>query len=167
MPKISFDQLPDEARLWVFGADRPLDEEEERILFERVDAFLSHWKAHGTPLTCGWQWRYDRFLHVAVDERSAPPSGCSIDAMVRILQGLEAEIGIRLTDRAPVWFREDGEIRATSRTDFASLATTQEVGPETVVFDQTVTSIGELRGGAWETEAASTWHGRAFFGLDT
>ena len=36
------------------------------------------------------------------------------------------------------------------------------VTPETVVFDQSVTHLSQLRDGKWEKPAARSWHGRAF-----
>ena len=49
MPAVSFDRLPDDARLWVFAAARPLDGEQQRALLARADAFLDRWAAHGAP----------------------------------------------------------------------------------------------------------------------
>src|SRR5829696_5920576 len=67
MPLIPFESLSDDARVWVFGADRPLSAaEEERVLVE-LDEFLRGWQAHGTPLACARAWRDDRFLLVGVD----------------------------------------------------------------------------------------------------
>ena len=34
---------------------------------------------------------------------------------------------------------------------------------DTVVFDNTVTTVGAVRDGRWELPAANSWHGRAFF----
>ena len=100
-----FERLPDQARLWVFASERPLSQRECAALLERVDGFLSRWKAHGAPLAAGRAWLYDRFLAVAVDESVTPPSGCSIDALVHMLKDLEAEIGSRLVDNMPVYYR--------------------------------------------------------------
>jgi hypothetical protein len=163
VPRVDLAMLPDEARAWVFAAERPLAPVESGKLLAAVDAFLDEWKAHGSPLTCARDWRYDRFLIVAVDERSAPPSGCSIDALVRSLRGLEAELGLALLDHTPVWYRDDGEIRRVERAAFKSLAGRGAVGPETIVFDNTLTRLGQVRHGEWERPASHSWHRRAFF----
>jgi hypothetical protein len=163
MPKVNFETLPDEARVWVFAADRPLDGPEAGRLLDTVDAFLDGWKAHGAPLTCARDWRYERFLIVGVDERTAPPSGCSIDALVRSLKGLESELGLTLLDNSPVWFRHQGELRRADRAAFRALARAGEVGPDTVIFDNTLTRLEQLRRGGWERPARDSWHGRAFF----
>jgi hypothetical protein len=128
-----------------------------------VDDFLEDWAAHGSPLDAARDWRHGRFLLVGVDERAAPPSGCSIDAMVRVLKGLEERLGVRLVDHSPVWYREGGEVRRVSRPEFLARARRGEVGLDTVVFDATLTRVGELRAGRWEVPAGEAWHARAFF----
>ena len=57
MATVSFDNLPPDARLWVFAAGRPLDAEERGRLLTLVDAFLEQWKAHGARLTAARDWR--------------------------------------------------------------------------------------------------------------
>lgn len=165
MPTLPFHEMPDRGRLWVFAAPRDLGPDEERRLLDEVDRFLEGWKAHGQPLTNARDWREHRFLFVAVDPVSEPPSGCSIDAMVRVLKGLEAELGVALTDHAPVHFRDGDEARSAARGEFKRMAAEGEVGPETPVFDTTITSVGELREGRWERPAREAWHGRAFMGM--
>lgn len=165
MPKLEFDALPDNARLWVFGADRDLDDEEERALLSGVDSFLEGWKAHGVPLSCARQWHHGRFLLIAVDPASEPPSGCSIDAMVRRLKELERDLDVVLVDSSPVWWRdEEGAVRRSSRPEFKRLALEGEVGPDTLVWDGSVSRVEELRRGRWERPAGEGWHARAFFG---
>jgi hypothetical protein len=163
MPRIPFDRLPDDGRLWIFPASRSLSEEEKAELLRRVDAFLDDWAAHGTPLTAGRNWREESFLLLGVDESSAPPSGCSIDAMARILKELGAEWGMSFLDQAPVWFRDGGEIRRVNRGEFKRMAERGEVDLETIVFDNSITRVSHLRSGEWERPAAVSWHRRAFF----
>ncbi|MBW3533890.1 MAG: hypothetical protein KY453_01520 [Gemmatimonadetes bacterium] len=164
MPTLPFPEMPDRGRLWVFAADRTLEPVEERSLLQAVDGFLAGWKAHGHPLTNAREWREGRFLFIAVDPASEPPSGCSIDAMVHVLKRAEEALGVGLTDHAPVHYREDGDVRTIGRTEFKRKAAEGEVGPDTLVFDTTITSDGELREGRWERPARETWHGRAFMG---
>jgi hypothetical protein len=162
---VPFDDLPDDARLWVFPASHPVVGASADRLLERVDAFLTDWRAHGQPLTAARQWRDDRLLLVAVDERSVPPSGCSIDACVRVLKELEGELGVGLTDHARVLYRApDGGIATASRPEFTRLARSGEVTPATPVFDTTLSRLGALRQGRLEVAAGEAWHGRAFFG---
>jgi hypothetical protein len=163
MPRIPFASLPDDARLWVFGSARPLESEERAELLAVVDRFLDDWRAHGTPLTGAREWRDDRFLMVAVDEASVPPSGCSIDAMVGVLRELEGRLGTVLVDHAPVFYRDrDGAVRRVARPEFRRLAVAGEVDGDTPVFDTTLVRVGAVRAGEWERAARDSWHGRAF-----
>lgn len=163
MPQISFAQLPAESRLWVFSAERPLSSGEEAVLLERVDSYLSDWAAHGVPLVCGRDWRYGRFLFVAVDEASEPPSGCSIDAMTGVLKALGTEMGLSFVDNSPVFYRDGDEVRRLSRGDFKAEAAAGNVTVETEIFDNSITRLSQLLAGEWEKPAGDSWHRQAFF----
>jgi hypothetical protein len=162
MPRIDFDQLPDDARLWIFSAERSLNSSEQAQLLAVVDRFIDQWRAHNVPLTAGRLLRYDRFLFVAVDQRAAGPSGCSIDALFRQTRVLEQALGAALFDDGAVVFRQGDAIERVSRDRFAELAAAGTVGPDTTVFDNTLTSVGEWRAGRWETRLSNAWHARAF-----
>ena len=158
-----FDGLPEDARIWVFGTERPLTDSERAVLLASVEGFLGQWKAHGTPLAAGRAWLHDRFLLVGVDEKVAPPSGCSIDALVHTLKTLESEIGVKLVDNAPVYYRSAAGVERVSRARFRELADEDEVTADTPVFDTSITRMAQFRGGHWEVPARQSWHGRAFF----
>lgn len=163
MPKVPFDTLPDHGRLWVFPTSRGLDAGERAELEEAVETFLGGWAAHGQPLRSGWELRADRFLLVGVDVDAEAPSGCSIDALVNRLRRFGEERGVSLIDHAPVWYRGAEGVMCLGRAQFRELAARGAVDADTVVFDTTLTRIGDLRAGALERPARESWHGRAFF----
>lgn len=163
MPRTDFDRIPDDARVWVFGASRDLSAPEQETLLGRVDAFIDRWAAHGAPVVGGRDLRHGRFLVVAADERATGVSGCSIDSLFHALAETEREMGITFRDGSLVFFRDaDGAVRALPRPDFRALAQRGEVGEDTPVFDNTVGTAGDLRGGRWETRFGDAWHARAF-----
>jgi len=162
MPSVSFNELPPDARLWIFAAERPLSETERGRVLEEVDAFIGQWAAHDVPLTTARDMRYDQFSFVAVDERAAGASGCSIDALVRRMKGLQAELGVELVNHAPVLYRDDAGIARVSRERFAELIEAGSVGQDTVVFDNTLSRVGATREGRWELRAADSWHKALF-----
>lgn len=146
MPILPFVSLPDAARVWVFASDRPLDDDESARLLAEVDRFLTHWHAHGQPLDAGRDWRYDRFLTVAVDEAAAGASGCSIDGLYRALRALEAAFGAQLLAGGAIHHRRpDGEVVRTTRREFADLARAGAVRRDTIVFDPSVATLHEWR----------------------
>lgn len=154
-----FDGFPDESRIWVFGAHRGMDEAETASVLAAVDGFLASWKAHGVPLRAARAWCYGRFLIVCADTGVAAPSGCSIDALARVFGDAEARIGVRFLGNEAVWYRDgDGCIRRATRAGFRSLAGNGKVTPGSVVFDNSITSLAQLRKGRWEGPAADRWH---------
>jgi hypothetical protein len=161
--RVPFTEMPPDARLWIFAAERPLSDMEQESLLAVVDEFLEHWAAHGAPLAAARDLRYERFLFVAVDESNAGASGCSIDAMTRVLAALEGQIGAELVNHGPVLYRAGDQIVRLDRAAFAERARRGEVAPETIVFNNTLSRVAELEGGKWEVPARDSWHARAFF----
>src|SRR5688500_13930366 len=158
MPLVPIEDLPDNARAWVFGADRYLDEEATDLLLSEVDRFLSQWHAHGAPLTTGRDWRHGRFLTVAVDQSTAGASGCSIDGLFRSLKALEPRLGASLVTSGVVFFRsQQGAIQCVDRERSTALSAESNVITESRVFDPWVTTLGEGRA-RYELEAADSWH---------
>jgi hypothetical protein len=50
-----------------------------------------------------------------------------------------------------------------SRDQFVDLTGSGVVTRQTVVFDNTLTTVGAVREGRWEVPAGESWHGQAFF----
>jgi hypothetical protein len=158
MPTSDFDALPDDSRLWVFAASDAVRGHDGGRLLDAVDAWLADWKAHGVPLVCGRDWRDEHFLAVAVDEAATGASGCSVDALFRVLQQLQGQLGTSLVGGGRVFHRaSSGEVRCSDRAAFARLAAEGEIGPDTMVFDTTVTTAGEFRRN-FERPLRESWH---------
>jgi hypothetical protein len=162
--RIPFAEMPPHARLWIFAAERPLAGAEQEALLAVVDDFLQQWAAHGAPLAAARDLRYARFLFVAVDESNAGASGCSIDAMTRVLAALEKQMGLELVNHGPVLYRVGDQIARLDRSAFAEGARRGEVAPDTIVFNNTLSRVADLADGRWEVPARDSWHARAFFG---
>ena len=160
MPLLPFDALPDTSRVWVFGSDRPLDDNAAARLLAEVDRFLTHWHAHGHPLSCARSWQDDRFLTIAVDQSTAGASGCSIDGLYRALRALESALDARLLGGGEIFYRDaNGEVAIASREEFAELGARGAVTTDTHVFDLAVETLGEWRA-RFEAPAHAGWHGR-------
>jgi hypothetical protein len=152
MPKVSFSDLPDSARVWVFASDRRLAPEESSLLLREVDAFLDQWKAHGAPLRNAREWRDEQFLVIGVDPTFEQASGCSIDGLFRSLQQLGATLGTSLVSGGRVFYRDEaGSPRLVARPRIKAV-----IGPDTSVFDTSLTSAGDYRT-RFELPARESW----------
>jgi hypothetical protein len=160
MPAVPFPSLPDDARLWVFAADRPLAGDAERALLDAADRFLAGWAAHGAPLRAARDWRDAHFLAVAVDQRTEGASGCSIDGLFRSLRALEPELGATLLAAGRVYWRgADGGVHVGDRAALRQAAGAGAVDAATPVFDTTVTTAGDWRA-RFERPLGEAWHAR-------
>jgi hypothetical protein len=82
--------------------------------------------------------------------------------MVHHLELVERKLGVALLDHGPVLFRQHEAIARLPRPAFAELARRGDVSPDTIVFDNTVTRVADVREGRWERPARESWHARAF-----
>lgn len=160
MSVVQFESLPNDSRVWVFGSDKTLDSDQTKMLMSAVDVFLQQWKAHGAELTVGREWRAGRFLTIAVDQSTAGASGCSIDGLFRTLKSLEPKLGASMVTSGLIFYKDsNGAVQSVSREGFTELGTSGQVGPQTRVFDTTVTSLAEWRA-RFELDLKESWHAR-------
>lgn len=158
MPRVSFESLPADARVWVFGAAGPLAAPQSDRLLGAVDEFLAQWNAHGEPLRCARDWRDERFLAIGVDQSTAGASGCSIDGLFRTLARLEPELGTSMLGGGRVYYRDaDGRVAVATRAAFGELARTGQVGPDASVFDTSLTNASAWRQ-EFERPLRESWH---------
>jgi hypothetical protein len=158
MPGIEFSELPQSARIWVYGSDKELSPESEAKMLAAVDQFLAGWAAHGVPLHTARRWDEGRFLTIGVDSTKEGASGCSIDVLYRSLKALEPTLGAHIVTSGLIYYRgADGAIHAVTRDEFSDLAAKGEVDLNTEVFDLSVTSLQEWEG-RFKSRAGDSWH---------
>ncbi|MBS1912670.1 MAG: ABC transporter ATPase [Bacteroidetes bacterium] len=162
MSLTTFEELPDDARLWLFHAERPLNDSEAAVLRSALEHFLEGWAAHRQDLTAAYDLRYNQFILLGIDESKLPPSGCSIDSMMHTLEQIGDTLAVDLVDAPDVPYRDGEAVVCVSRDAFAKLAASGTVNAATIVFDRMVTRVRDVRSGRWETPARSSWHARAF-----
>ncbi|MDE0806723.1 MAG: hypothetical protein OSA24_04160 [Longimicrobiales bacterium] len=162
MSLIPFYDLPDDSQLWIFGIEKDLGEPKEKLFIKELDHFLETWSAHGASMICGRELRYSRFLFVAVDMNSVPPSGCSIDGLIHFLKDQEVILNLKIVDNSPIFYRGDNRIQRVARSDFKKLSSSGSVSMDSTVFDNSIKNLSELRNGEWEKTVQRSWHKQFF-----
>lgn len=154
--------LPDDARVWVFTADRPLASRIAEPLLAETERFLAEWASHGRAVPGQATVLHDRFLVVAA-RLEGGVSGCGIDSMVHAVEEIGAAHGIAWLDGLHVAYRDEaGAVQAVSRPAFRRLARDGAVTATTPVFVTTAETLGALRADGLERPAGEAWHGRVF-----
>jgi hypothetical protein len=154
------DRLPSESRIWIYGAERALTEQETITIKQRLQAYVASWVSHRNELSAAADILHDRFLVIGVDESQAEASGCSIDGSVHFLQELGAELGIDFFNRMRFSYRDEQDnILTVSRDEFKDLYRNGTLENDTMVFDPLVKELGELRQ-IFERPLEDSWHSR-------
>ena len=159
-----FPTLPNEARCWIYIADRRLTETEQASLLNALHPFFQGWASHGRPVQGAATCLDDRFLVVAGTlMQEGTISGCGIDASVRAVEEAATRLGIKWASPLLVFFRNaDGSVDSLPRSAFKRLVADGTVTAQTRVFDVSLTMLGQLRNGGFEKPAGASWHARVF-----
>ena len=158
---VPFDTMPEEARVWIYQSNRKFSDEEVAEIEESLKAFVDGWAAHGTGLKSSYVVRYNRFIILAVDQEEQAASGCSIDASVHFIQGLEKKYDVELLDKMNVTFKNGEHIAHKPLAEFRKMAKSKAVSANTIVFNNLVNTVGEWQD-FWEVPAGESWHSRFF-----
>ena len=168
---IDFDNLPDDARVWVYQANRPLSDDDVATIRRALQPALNQWAAHGQPLLASAQVMENRFVVIGVDEGYNLPSGCSIDASVRTLRDLGEQIGrvdgdaahrpVDFFDRSAAVQSADGSVQTFALPSLKAAVADGSLTPDSVVFNTLVKTKAEFTAN-WRVRAIDSWLKRYF-----
>ncbi len=156
---VDFDTLPDESRVWIYQANRSFTADEIEDIEKELDTFIESWTAHGKDLQAGYNIVYKRFIVIALNQSLNSATGCSIDASVHFIQGLEQKYNVDLMDKMNVSYKQGEFVAYKSLVDFRKMAKDKAVSKKTIVFNNLVTNIAEFKEN-WEVPASESWHSR-------
>lgn len=136
--KMNLSNFPPETRVWVYQADRLLNETEKNWLGEQIDAFASGWASHGTQLCAAGMVYNDFTVILAVDTSKANSSGCSIDKSVHFMKEAGKSLETDFFNRLKTWIKlPDGSLE---RVSFKTLTDY----PDALAYNTTVQTLGEF-----------------------
>jgi hypothetical protein len=158
---LSFEDLPENSKIWIYQSSRKFSDEEVAAIEKDLIEFLSNWSSHGTSLESSFQIKYNRFIIIAVNQEFHAATGCSIDASVSFIQNLEQKYSVDLLDKMNVAFKQGEFITYKTLLDFKKLAKDKSVSENTIVFNNLVNTIEEMKE-SWEVPASDSWHSRFF-----
>ncbi len=112
-----FTQLSNDSRVWVYQSNRTFSENEKSLLNESFKEFVSSWAAHGSKLVADAIVIGDYFVVLAVDEKIAMASGCSIDSSVKFIKSIGHQLNIDFFNRLKLVVKKESETKMISFSD--------------------------------------------------
>lgn len=158
---VPFSDLPDSARIWIYQADRPLTTAEVAAVQPALHHFADEWTSHGRNLQASAEIFHQQFLIIGLDEAVADASGCSIDASVRFVRGVEDALGVSLLEKSRMAFLVNGQVELLDRRELKAAVADGRLESSTPYFDATVARKAELQT-SFPAAANQTWLSRYF-----
>jgi hypothetical protein len=159
----AFARLPADARLWVYGTDRDITDDETLELQKAFDEFSRKWDSHGREVEASLAIVERRFLIIAAHVPGGDVSGCGIDKQVHYVEEAGRRLGLMWSPALSVFYKDaSGRIRSVSRTVFRERVGKREIRGTTMVFDPAAAYVADLREGRFARPARESWHRRIF-----
>jgi len=106
---VPFEELPDQARVWVYVADSQLSDDEVFALQHQLRLFCDRWEAHKEPVKAWGGVMHNLFLVLVADEDFHAVSGCSIDSSVHFIRETGKQIGVDFFSRSNIALFNQGK----------------------------------------------------------
>ena len=152
----SWNELNSNARVWLYGAERPFTAEESKSITASLNQFCSEWAAHGDKLLCGFQIVNNQIILLAVDEENIAASGCSIDSSVKVIREIDAAFQLDLFQRLRAFVVDGDEIQAHSINELKTLIDQNKVHENTPVINTMVNTIADIQN-SFVLPISNTW----------
>jgi hypothetical protein len=159
---VDFDKIPQDARIWVYQANRQLTDDEVNTVENYLKPAVNQWAAHGAALLASAKVLHNRFIIIALDENQNEASGCSIDASTRWFKELGDALNIDFFDRSQAYLEGD-EIKTFSVFQSKKAVEGGLVSPETIVFNNITLSILSDLNSKWQMKAIEAPTLKRFF----
>lgn len=155
---ITYDELPANARVWIYQSNQAFTEEQTTAIRQKLQQFIDQWQSHGAPVK-GWAGiKYNRFIIIIADENHEAPSGCSIDSSVAVVKEIEAEMSVDMFDRLNFAYKTaPNTVLSANRGNFANLYASKTINDNTIVFNNLVATKADLET-KWEVPLVNSWH---------
>jgi hypothetical protein len=142
---VTFLDMPPQARLWVYAANRVLKTNEQQEIKAAAQQFINNWTAHQKELKAAFDIYEGIFLIIAVDEHFNEVSGCGIDKLVHFMQEIDKLYNLNLFNRLQIEMQlPDGTIQLTNKQQLSVIWQNNQVNKHTLFFNKMVTNKADF-----------------------
>jgi hypothetical protein len=153
---VPFEQLPPQARIWIYQADREFSDAEATEIKQKIIGFVTDWSAHGKALHASGELAHNRFVILGTDANVEAPSGCSIDSSVQFIRSLEQEFKVSLFNRTELAFQEKDQVKTLSLNSLPEAIKSGAITAASLYFDNMADTAGTLQK-QWVKPAGESW----------
>lgn len=154
-----FEYFHSDSRVWIFQADRFLNDLEVRNIQTDVSNYIQTWKSHGSEVKADCDVIAHRFIVLIADESYTAIGGCSQDNMMRFVQQLQDDYGIDLLNRFLVAYLDGNQIEVVHKDKLIEMIQSGELSAQTMMFDNLVQNKHDFQKN-WLKPISASWVNR-------
>nr|MBS0036932.1 hypothetical protein [Saprospiraceae bacterium] len=143
--------------VWIYLSSGELAPNQSEELKERVKDFATQWLSHGQKVESCGDFLFDRFIVLAVNAESLPPSGCSIDSSVHFVREMESRFSVDFFDRMQLaWIDGKEDLQVNQLREIPTKYKEGSIDRHTLIFDNTITTVEQLLN-SWIKPLEKSW----------
>jgi hypothetical protein len=152
-----YEQLAPTSKVWVFQAEREFTIQEEQLLLARLNTFVDNWLSHGSLVKGYYKFLHNRFIVFFADEQGEAMCGRAVDASVRFIKEMEAQLGITMLNRNLVAYLENGKVFSCTLNGLSVLMENGKISQDTIMFNNLVATKEDFEKN-WTIPLSTSWH---------
>ena len=156
---VDFEEIPEDAKVWVYPASRKFYPNEIEALEEKIKTFVTNWKSNDERFKASYKFLYNRFIILTADDRITELSNADIDASVSFILKLQETYEVALLDRMNVCFKQGEHVQYKELKDFKKLLKNKALTGKSVIFDNLVNTKQDFDN-FWEIAIEESWYNR-------
>ena len=157
----TYNDLSANSRVWIYQSNREFSDYEAISIRGKINQFVQQWVAHSDKVKGFGDLYHNRFVVLFADEEQVGVSGCSIDSSVKFIKQLGQEYQVDFFDRFNIAYSVNEGVNSLPKMEFEAEISNGNVTPETLVFNNLVSSKAEFEK-QWHVPMKESWHANVF-----
>jgi len=151
-----FENMPDDARVWVYAANKRINESLQSEILDKTNEFIKGWTNHEKNVTALAEILNNTFLVIMVDETNLMMGGCGIDKSLTFVRTLDAEYGLGFMNRHAVQLADGESVISLSKDEAIQWFEQGKIQENSICYNNTVHSKKELTNN-WAIAFKNSW----------
>jgi len=151
--------FPDNARIWIYAADREIQDDKVTAIHNRIVDFTREWSSHQQALKATGGLLHNYFVVFVVDDGHNKPGGCSIDSSVRFVKSLGEELNVDFFNRTVFYYLDNETVKVISKEDLPEALDEGRINESTLFFDTLVQTKVNFQK-HWLKTLKKSWHSK-------